>query len=399
MVFTEQQETIIKAAVNHITSDETDEQVFQIQGSAGTGKTTVLFEIIKRIGIPIHRVATMTYIGQASIVLRSKGIFNAKTAHSWLYQPVEVPILKDGKPVIDPIYNKPLMRVEFVSKPLEEIDYIVIDEAWTMPKRMKKEIERRGLKIIAVGDKKQLPPVGDDPAYLLDGEIHYLTEVMRQKKGSNILGIAQYLSEGKTPNLGHYGDVLVIEDRDVTDEMIKNSNILICGTNATREQLNHHVRKNILNLNHKLPMRGEKIICRKNDWNTELNGISLANGLIGSVDTEISPLDVDTKRKTFTIDFKPDLFNGVFEDLICDYDYFTANQATKKDLKSNMFNSACKFEYAYAITTHLSQGAQYPSGMYFKEYFRKDLQPNLDYTGATRFSDYLILVLPTRKYY
>lgn len=399
MVFTEQQEEIINKAVNHIVSDESDEQVFQIQGSAGTGKTTVLFEIIRRIGIPIHKVATMTYIGQASIVLRSKGIYNAKTAHSWLYQPKEEVIYKNGAPVMDPIYNKPLTKIVFVPKELEDIEYIVIDEAWTMPKRMKHEIERRGLKIIAVGDRKQLPPVGDEPAYLLDGKIHYLTQIMRQKKGSKILDIADYLSKGYRISPGYYGDVLVIEDRDLNDEMIKFSNIMVCGTNATRDRFNRYIRKNILHLEQKLPVYGEKVICRKNEWNMEVNEISLANGLIGSVDRELTPLDIDLKKKTFNMDFKPDLFTGVFKNLTCDYDYFTADQSARNDLKTNRFNTASKFEYAYAITTHLSQGAQYPSGIYIKENFRRDLQANLDYTGVTRFSDYVIIVLPTRKYY
>lgn len=399
MVFTEQQEKIIKGAVHHIKGNETDDQVYQIQGSAGTGKTTVLFEIIKRIGIPMENVATMTFIGQASIVLRSKGIRNAKTAHSWLYQPVEVPVMKDGKNVIDPVYNKPLTRIEFVPKDLEEIEYIVIDEAWTMPRKMKYEIESRGLKIIAVGDKKQLPPVGDQPAYLVDGKINYLTEIMRQKKGSNILTIADHLSKGYQISPGYYGDVLVIEDKDLNDEMIKSSNIIVCGTNATRDKFNRYVRQNILHIDQKLPRYGEKVICRKNEWNLDINGISLANGLIGSVVRELSPLDIDIKKKTFNIDFRPDLFNGIFRDLKCDYDYFTANFTKRNDLKNNRYNTASKFEYAYTITTHLSQGAQYPSGIYLKEHFKKDLQPNLDYTGVTRFSDYVIIVLPTKKYY
>lgn len=72
------------------------------------------------------------------------------------------------------------------------------------------------------------------------------------------------------------------------------------------------------------------MICRKNDWNIEVNGISLANGLIGSVIKDISPLDIDLKKKQFKMDFKPDMFNGIFEDLECDYDYFIADSVTRK---------------------------------------------------------------------
>lgn len=400
MLFTTEQEEIIQGAVNHITSNQIDDQVYQIAGSAGTGKTTILREIIRRIGIPMGRVAVMTYIGQAAIVLRSKGIYTAKTIHSQLYNAEEDYVYQDGKIVRDPIYNKPVTKLYFrLREELEDIDYMIIDEAWTVPKRMKKDIEGFGLKIIASGDHKQLPPVGDDPAYLVDGDIHYLTQVMRQGKGSQILLLAEYMSEGYQISPGYYGEVMVIEDRDLTDEMIKNSNIMICATNATRDRLNSYVRRDLFHLNQRLPAYGEKVICRKNDWNIEVNGISLANGLIGSVIKEISPLDIDLKKKQFKMDFKPDMFNGVFEDLECDYDYFIADSVTRKNLKNNPYSKSSKFEYAYAITTHLSQGAQYPSGIYFRENFRKDIQPNLDYTGITRFSDFVIVVLPTRKYY
>ncbi|MDD3122085.1 MAG: AAA family ATPase [Candidatus Izemoplasmatales bacterium] len=398
MVFTDEQEAIINGAVNHIKANQIDDQLYQFAGKAGTGKTTILLEIIRRIGIPMSRIAIMTYIGQAAIILRTKGIYNARTIHSTLYQAEEENVYQDGKIVKDPVYNKPLKRMVFhLKKSLENIDYMIIDEGYTVPKRMKKDILGFGLKIITSGDTHQLPPVGDEPAFLVEGKVHYLTQAMRQGKGSQILTLADYLSEGYSISPGYYGEAMVIEEDDLTDRMIAASNIVICGTNNTRDTLNSRVRNNILNINQKLPAYGEKIICRKNDWNLEVNGISLANGLIGSVIRDISPLDINTKKKEFIVDFKPDMFNGIFHDLKCDYEYFMANAANRAMLKNNRFNNAAKFEFAYAITTHLSQGAQYPSGIYFKEYFRRDVQSNLDYTGVTRFSDYVIIVLPRQR--
>src|SRR5699024_6434088 len=104
----------------------------------------------------------------------------------------------------------------------------------------------------------------------VDGDIHYLTQVMRQGKGSQILLLAEYMSEGYQISPGYYGEVMVIEDRDLTDEMIKNSNIMICATNATRDRLNSYVRRDLFHLNQRLPAYGEKVICRKNDWNIEV---------------------------------------------------------------------------------------------------------------------------------
>jgi len=401
-MFNPEQENVINNAVNHIKNDNEGELVYQFSGKAGTGKTTVIKEIIRRIGIPEHRVAVMTYIGQASIVLRTKGIMNAKTIHSWIYYTEEVPVYKNGYPVMDPVYNKPVTKMVYrKKKKLEEIDYIIIDEAYTVPIRMRKDIESFGLKIIACGDSHQLPPVGDEPAFLVDGHIDYLNINMRQGEGSGILKVADYLYNGYNLSTGFYGDVLVIDDKDLTPEMIKYANIMICATNATRDELNYMTRHELLHIqqNAKIPLYGEKIICRKNEWNTEVNGVSLANGLIGSVISDVTPSKLDRKRKEFILDFKPDLFNGIFQDVHCDYDYFIADSATRQTLKNNPYSRGSKFEFAYAITTHLSQGAQYPQGIYFKEYFRKDLQANLDYTGPTRFTKFLIIVLHSKHFF
>ena len=50
------QESTIQAAVEHL-KGKTSEQVFQISGKPGTGKTEVIHEIVRRVGIPITRVS------------------------------------------------------------------------------------------------------------------------------------------------------------------------------------------------------------------------------------------------------------------------------------------------------------------------------------------------------
>ena len=58
-----------------------------------------------------------------------------------------------------------------------------------------------------------------------------------------------------------------------------------------------------------------------------------------------------------------------------------------------------KFEYAYAITTHLSQGSQYVKGMYYMENMNPREKRNLDYTAITRFSKYCTVIIPHKKFY
>lgn len=376
------------------------EQVFQYAGYAGTGKSVVLFAILERLGIPLHRVAPMAYIGQASVVMRLKGLRNAKTIHSWLYKPVEnYKLDENGNIINDYYFNRPKFELGFEPKPLENIDIILIDEAGSVPYEQKHEIESRGIKIIATGDLGQLPPVTGNPAYLYSGRVLELTQIMRQAENSALLYLADRARRGLTIHEGYYGDVLVINEDDLTDQMISNSDIVISAKNATRDYINNRVRRDILGIKTDIPAYGERMVCRKNNWNIEVDGINLANGLIGSVINMPGVHGFD--GKTYKIDFQPTLLNGYhFKDLTCDYEYLMANHEQKKILKNSKYGQGEKMEFAYCITCHMSQGAQFNNGIYLEEFLNKDIQNNLNYTGITRFSNSMIYVKKKiRKYY
>ena len=397
MKWNKKQEEIINKAVYHVLHG--NNQVYEYSGYPGTGKTAVLMEIIKRIGIPLHRIAPMAYIGQAAIVMRSRGLLNAKTCHSWCFHLVdEILVDANGKPIIDDTFNKPRKELVFRPKTKEDfkdIDYFIIDEGYTVPIEMKSIIEGFGKKIIVSGDWGQLPPVKSKPAYLTDREhTDCLDEIMRQDANGGIAYVSKLVREGYPLSPGYYGNVLVIEQKDLTLDMIKKSQIIICGKNKTREYYTNLVRHDILHTDSILPKYGEKLICRKNNWDLEVDGISLANGLIGSVTKPPTVSDFD--YKTFNIDFTTDLMNIPFMDISCDYEYFTANYEERQFLKNNKYNTANKMEYAYAITTHLSQGAQYSNGIYIQERLPDDIQNNLNHVGASRFVNYLIYVIPDR---
>lgn len=392
----EGQQKLINEAVDWF--HNSSEQVFQFAGKAGRGKTFVLLKIVEALGVPLDQIACMSYTGCASLVMRTKGLTGAKTNHSWLYNPVEgYKYDKSGIILKDNYLNRPLTELHFIPKPLEGIILMIIDEARTTPLHMKAEIESRGIKIIACGDVSQLPPVADEPAYLVSGKIHMLTECMRQAKDSPILYLAERAINGYAIQPGYYGNCLVIYDDELTDEMIKCSDIVLCGKNNTRDLINKKVRRDILNIKTDLPACGEKFICRKNNWKEELDGINLTNGLVGTVIN--SPGIQRFDGKTFGIDFKPDILNSYFEDLKCDYNYLIAPFEQKKYLKNDRYSLGDKFEFAYAITTHLSQGSEFNNGIYIEEYLSKEIQPNLNYTAVTRFRDGMIWVKRRRKFY
>lgn len=398
MIFNEEQERVIQAGVNHIRNSS--KQVFQFTGGPGTGKTQCIHEIVRRSGINPNRIAPMAYIGQAAIVMRTRGLLNAKTIHSWLYECIEEDVLDEhGMPVLDPVFNKPMKRLVFIPRDLRDIDLFIIDEGYTVPMSMKKDIESRGKKIIVCGDKDQLPPVEDEPAYLTGDDVMYLTQVMRQDAWSYIIQLGKLVLNGIEPPVGYYGNVLVIDRGDITDDMIKNSQVIICGTNKTRDYYNDYIRYEIFHKSTTLPTMGERIMCRKNNWNIEVDGINLTNGLTGTV---VNPPDVyKFDGKTFTLDFKSDLLGLYFKDITCNYKYFTAKTKSEKEfLKNSRYAIGEKMEFAYAKTTHLCQGSQYYNGMYISEYLHRDIQKQLDFTAVTRFMRNMIYVRkPVRQYY
>lgn len=383
---TDEQEKLVQKAVDFYYNSS--EQVFQYSGKAGTGKSVVMNAIIERLGLYAEEVAPMSYIGAAAIVMRTKGLINAKTIHSWLFEP-KIILDYDN---MDTYLNRPKKKLVFVPKPLIGKKLICIDEAGSVPKKLKQEIESRGIKIIACGDLNQLPPVADDPAYLYSGKVHTLNQIMRQAEQSGIIYLANRILENKPIERGIYGEVIVITPDEINDYMLKNSDTIICGKNATREKYNRHIRElNNIDAYYNIPKFGEKIICRKNNWRISADGINLANGLTGMVVNSPSVYGFD--GKTFTIDFAPSMFNSVFRDLKCNYNYFKAQQEDREHIKNTYYETGEMFELGYSITTHISQGSQFARGIYVSEYMHKDINMNLDYTGITRFSKCCFYVL------
>ena len=113
MTLTNEQEKVVQAAVHFYKN--TSEQVFQFTGPPGTGKSVVLSEILRRLNLPLTEVAPMAFTGAAAIVMRLKGLINAKTIHSWLYEAIESPLLDDnGQIIMDNYLNRLIITLRFV---------------------------------------------------------------------------------------------------------------------------------------------------------------------------------------------------------------------------------------------------------------------------------------------
>ena len=392
-ILTDEQQSLIEDCYNWFYYG--NELVFEFAGGPGTGKSFVLDFIINYLGINRERIAPMAYTGAAAVNMRTKGLLNAGTIHSWIYHTCVSPKTdKSGNYIMDDYFNRPKEGLDFIPKvELQNIELIIIDEAYMVPFELKKDIEAFGIKIIACGDWNQLPPINSKPAYLTDRNIHLLTKTMRQAENSNIVKLAYNVLNGYPVSNGYYGDVLVIDEEELTDQMILSSDVVICSKNLTREYYNNKIRK-IYGYYNKLPEYGERVICRSNNKYEVVDDINLANGLIGTVTNfpDVSGFD----GKTFELSFKPDLLSNSFN-IKASYKYFIAPHQQKEKLKYDKYLEGEKFEFGYCITSHLSQGSQFDSVIVIEEPMMGNINNRLSYVAITRAKKRLIYVKKSFK--
>jgi ATP-dependent exoDNAse (exonuclease V) alpha subunit len=68
----------------------------------------------------------------------------------------------------------------------------------------------------------------------------------------------------------------------------------------------------------------------------------------------------------------------------------------KNDI-NNKWDIGEYFDFAYALTTHLAQGSEYPSCMFIEEYLHPQIMNQLIYTGITRAKSKLIYIRKKNK--
>jgi exodeoxyribonuclease-5 len=372
--------------------------LFEYSGIPGAGKSVVLMEIIRRLNLDILTgIAAMSFTGTASLVMRMKGFLNAKTAHSWIYRVEAVP-MKDssGNVVYDELLNVPIMIPKFrlINKLDDNIELIVIDEGYCLPKSVGDHIKRFNKKILVCGDQNQLPPVNDEPAFLTNNNIYRLTECMRQAGKEDISFIANRAGMLLPLLNGYYGNSMVINRPELTDSMLLWADIIICGTNYTRDNINKRIRS-LKGYTSELPQYGEKVVARSNNW---LESVSLSNGTEinitnGLVCKVLSNPDVSTyDGELFSMTLAPELApNAIFFNTRCNYKHMISDHKIRDNIRKNKYSKGNMFEFAYAITTYLAQGGQWHKVIYIEENMKSN-QGRMNLVGASRADMSLIYV-------
>jgi exodeoxyribonuclease-5 len=217
---------------------------------------------------------------------------------------------------------------------------------------------------------------------------------MRQAEDDPIVRLADDILNGKELHPGIYGNSAVINRSDININYFTKSDIILCGTNKTRFNINNFCRsdiKKIIKLEY--PHIGEKVICRKNNWDKCIDDtLYMTNGTTGYVENIYRD---SFNGKTMCMDFRPDFSKKCFKNVTFSYKHMYEIPGTQNDEDSFIDKFNDKMEYAYAITVHSSQGSQWDKVLYFMEnMMRTELdRRRLNYTAITRAAKQIVIVL------
>ena len=356
-----------------------------------THNTTIIKYFIERIGLSNDEVLFTSFSGKAVSQMARNGL-PARTIHSSIYDYIETYARDESGGIILKDNGKPKKVFTFVLKSHlpKKIKLIVVDEGSMVGEKLALDLISFGIPIVCLGDLNQLPPVMDKTYFLKEPDF-ILTKIMRQKENDPIIWLSQQVLQGNDLQYGVYGNSAVIRKSDVTEFLLKNSDMILTGTNRLRNSINNKFREEIkgyANLDY--PHIGERVICKKNDWTREIeNGIYLTNGTVGFVEN----IDRGSYNKySMTMDFRPDFAKKIFTKVKFDYNHMF-NITPEKEFKA--LKTLSRFEFAYAITVHAVQGSEYESVLFmYENFFRnpKDRQRFL-YTGITRATSQIIVVI------
>lgn len=366
-----------------------------ISGYAGTGKSTLVKFAIAALGVREDRVAYATFTGKAAEVLRKKGNTGACTLHKLLYD------------------HFPKPGGGFIRKPKTSLDcdVVVVDEVSMAPKSMIDMLLSHKVYVIFLGDPFQLPQINKDESHdILENAHIFLDEVMRQAAESEIIQISMKIRNGEPIDFMKGKEVIIIPKSELVEGHLTWADQILCGTNATRENINRQMRE-IYGFSG-LPQDGEKMICLRNYWDDCAdNGDALVNGTTGTLRNPFEtfrmipnyiPIDnhrMDVIQGDF-VTSDGSTFNSVEMDkklLIDGVKCITDGKILFRlgKLKNKIGDIVPReFAFGYAITTHKAQGSEWDKVLVIEEKFpfSKEEHARWLYTAVTRASEKLVLV-------
>ena len=433
-------------------TDSDDQVVMIMRGSAGTGKTTLAGAIVRAMAALKQKMILLAPTGRAAKVFSLNAGHVAYTIHRRIYRQKSAGDLSSFN--LNDNLNRDTLFIIDEASMIANQGYgdsafgsgCLLDDLMTFVYQSGRGSNCR---MLLIGDKAQLPPVGEDesPALMADVLRCYgmrvyecdLNQVLRQGEESGILWnatqIRQMITHDEMTQLpkirfAGFADIQMVPGGELIDALSTSyyrvgtdETIVITRSNKRANIYNQGIRNQVLDREDEL-CRGDQLMIVKNNyfWTEGSKEIPfIANGDIAVVqrvrhvhelygfrfaevtmqlpdydDFELTAtLCLDTltsEAPALTHEQQEQLYNAVMED------YADIPQKTEriKKMKTDGYYNALQVKFAYAVTCHKAQGGQWAHVYLDQGYMTDDmLTPDYIhwlYTAFTRATEQLYLV-------
>lgn len=433
-------------------TDSDDQVVMIMRGSAGTGKTTLAGAIVRAMAALKQKMILLAPTGRAAKVFSLNAGHAAYTIHRRIYRQKSAGDLSSFN--LNDNLNRDTLFIVDEASMIANQGYgdsafgsgCLLDDLMTFVYQSGRGSNCR---MLLIGDKAQLPPVGEDesPALMADVLRCYgmrvyecdLNQVLRQGEESGILWnatqIRQMITHDEMTQLpkirfAGFADIQMVPGGELIDALSTSyyrvgtdETIVITRSNKRANIYNQGIRNQVLDREDEL-CRGDQLMIVKNNyfWTEGSKEIPfIANGDIAVVqrvrhvhelygfrfaEVTMQLPDYDDFELTATVcldtltseapalthEQQEQLYNAVMED----YADIPQKAERIKKMKTDRYYNALQVKFAYAVTCHKAQGGQWAHVYLDQGYMTDDmLTPDYIhwlYTAFTRATEQLYLV-------
>ena len=429
--------------------DRSEQVVMILRGSAGTGKTTLAGAIVKAMAALEQKMILLAPTGRAAKVFSLNAGHPAYTIHRRIYRQKSAADLSSFQ--LNDNLNRDTLFIVDEASMIANQGYgdSAFGSGCLLDDLMQFVYNSQNCRMMLIGDKAQLPPVGEDesPALMADVLQCYgmkvyecdLNQVLRQSEESGILWnatrIRQMVTHDEMTQLPQirfqdFADICIMPGAELVESLASSysrvgldETIVVTRSNKRANIYNQGIRIQVLDREDEL-CRGDQLMIVKNNyfWTEGSKEIPfIANGDVAVVqrcrhvhelygfrfaevtmqfpdydDYELTAtvlLDTITaEAPALTHEQQEQLFNAVLED----YADVPKMADRMKQLKNDRYYNALQVKYAYAVTCHKAQGGQWAHVYLDQGYMTDDmLTPDYIhwlYTAFTRATEKLFLV-------
>lgn len=429
-----------------------DRAVMVLRGSAGTGKTTLAAAIVRALLGLKQKLVLMAPTGRAAKVFSLYAGHPAFTIHRRIYRQKTAGDLSSFN-LNDNLYTDTLFIIDEASMISQGSHSLQTSFGFGSGSLLDDLIgyvySGRNCRMLLIGDKAQLPPVGEEesPAlvagmlrgYGLDVYEADLNEVLRQSRESGILFnatlIRRMMTHGQMTalpciHLSGFPDIQVVPGNELIESLASSysrvgadETMVVTRSNKRSNIYNRGIRNTVLDREDELA-HGDRLMIVKNNYfwaKGEDSPTFLANGdycvvqrvrhvheLYGFRFAEVTLLfpDYDDYELTATVlldtltseapALLPEQQEQLYTQVMADYADIPLKADRIKALKSDAHYNALQVKYGYAVTCHKAQGGQW-AHVYIDQGYMTDDMLTSDYihwlyTALTRATEKVFLV-------